>query len=88
MRPISWAYLANLDPYPFVKHMALIMSTVGFSFLYFNYIVSVDLIVGLNKIKIVAAMKRLQDMGASYFILDLRDNLGGLVQVCLPNQSL
>ncbi|KAK9267451.1 hypothetical protein L1049_009877 [Liquidambar formosana] len=26
------------------------------------------------------AMKRLQDMGASYFILDLRDNLGGLVQ--------
>lgn len=26
-------------------------------------------------------MKRLQDMGASYFILDLRDNLGGLVQV-------
>lgn len=30
---------------------------------------------------IVAAMKRLQDMGASYFVLDLRDNLGGLVQV-------
>ncbi|GMN43367.1 hypothetical protein TIFTF001_012565 [Ficus carica] len=28
----------------------------------------------------IAAMKRLQDMGASYFILDLRDNLGGLVQ--------
>ncbi|KAJ6292808.1 hypothetical protein OIU78_024899 [Salix suchowensis] len=27
-----------------------------------------------------AAMKRLQDRGASYFILDLRDNLGGLVQ--------
>ncbi|PON41740.1 C-terminal-processing peptidase S41A [Parasponia andersonii] len=26
------------------------------------------------------AMKRLQNMGASYFILDLRDNLGGLVQ--------
>ncbi|XP_048331696.2 carboxyl-terminal-processing peptidase 1, chloroplastic isoform X2 [Ziziphus jujuba] len=26
------------------------------------------------------AMKRLQDMGASFFILDLRDNLGGLVQ--------
>lgn len=25
-------------------------------------------------------MKRLQDMGASYFVLDLRDNLGGLVQ--------
>lgn len=33
----------------------------------------------------MAAMKRLQDMGASYFILDLRDNLGGLVQVCLLN---
>lgn len=31
-----------------------------------------------------AAMKRLQDMGASYFILDLRDNLGGLVQVAFP----
>ncbi|CAN1150265.1 Carboxyl-terminal-processing peptidase 1, chloroplastic [Linum perenne] len=30
---------------------------------------------------LVIAMKRLQDMGASYFILDLRDNRGGLVQV-------
>jgi hypothetical protein len=30
-----------------------------------------------------AAMKRLQDRGASYFILDLRDNLGGLVQVLI-----
>ncbi|CAI0424472.1 unnamed protein product [Linum tenue] len=29
---------------------------------------------------LVIAMKRLQDMGASYFVLDLRDNLGGLVQ--------
>ncbi|XP_050148794.1 carboxyl-terminal-processing peptidase 1, chloroplastic isoform X2 [Malus sylvestris] len=29
---------------------------------------------------LVIAMKRLQDMGASYFILDLRDNRGGLVQ--------
>ncbi|KAJ4822037.1 Carboxyl-terminal-processing peptidase 1, chloroplastic [Turnera subulata] len=29
---------------------------------------------------LVIAMKRLQDMGASYFILDLRENLGGLVQ--------
>lgn len=29
------------------------------------------------------AMRRLQDMGASYFVLDLRDNLGGLVQVYL-----
>ncbi|GAY35057.1 hypothetical protein CUMW_014030 [Citrus unshiu] len=39
------------------------------------------LVLLLNKeITIMAAMKRLQDMGASYFILDLRDNLGGLVQ--------
>lgn len=30
---------------------------------------------------IVSAMKRLEAMGASCFILDLRDNLGGLVQV-------
>ncbi|XP_050287609.1 carboxyl-terminal-processing peptidase 1, chloroplastic isoform X3 [Quercus robur] len=29
---------------------------------------------------LVIAMKRLQDMGASSFVLDLRDNLGGLVQ--------
>ncbi|KAL1826643.1 hypothetical protein ACET3Z_005055 [Daucus carota] len=29
---------------------------------------------------IVTAIQRLQDMGASYFILDLRDNHGGLVQ--------
>ncbi|XP_057950158.1 carboxyl-terminal-processing peptidase 1, chloroplastic isoform X3 [Malania oleifera] len=29
---------------------------------------------------LVIAMKRLQDLGVSYFILDLRDNLGGLVQ--------
>ncbi|KAG2684812.1 hypothetical protein I3843_10G089200 [Carya illinoinensis] len=29
---------------------------------------------------LATAMKRLQDMGASYFVLDLRDNLGGLVQ--------
>ncbi|KAL3616944.1 Carboxyl-terminal-processing peptidase 1, chloroplastic [Castilleja foliolosa] len=29
---------------------------------------------------LVIAMRRLQDMGASYFVLDLRDNLGGLVQ--------
>lgn len=44
------------------------------------------LVLLLNKeITIMAAMKRLQDMGASYFILDLRDNLGGLVQVCLLN---
>ncbi|KAL6992315.1 Carboxyl-terminal-processing peptidase 1, chloroplastic [Sarracenia purpurea var. burkii] len=29
---------------------------------------------------LITAMKRLQDLGASSFILDLRDNLGGLVQ--------
>lgn len=29
---------------------------------------------------IVTAIKRLQDLGASYFVLDLRDNFGGLVQ--------
>ncbi|XP_010243687.1 PREDICTED: carboxyl-terminal-processing peptidase 1, chloroplastic isoform X2 [Nelumbo nucifera] len=35
----------------------------------------------LAKKDLVIAMKRLQDLGASYFVLDLRDNLGGLVQV-------
>ncbi|KAL2475079.1 Carboxyl-terminal-processing peptidase 1 [Abeliophyllum distichum] len=34
----------------------------------------------LAKKDLVTAMKRLQDMGASYLVLDLRDNLGGLVQ--------
>ncbi|CAM0881990.1 unnamed protein product [Alopecurus aequalis] len=29
---------------------------------------------------LVSAVKRLQNSGASYFVLDLRDNLGGLVQ--------
>ncbi|KAM7530529.1 hypothetical protein LguiB_033939 [Lonicera macranthoides] len=29
---------------------------------------------------LVTAMKRLEEMGASFFILDLRDNLGGLVE--------
>ncbi|KGN65570.1 carboxyl-terminal-processing peptidase 1, chloroplastic isoform X1 [Cucumis sativus] len=35
---------------------------------------------GLAKKDLVTATKRLEAMGASYFILDLRDNLGGLVQ--------
>ncbi|XP_051128378.1 carboxyl-terminal-processing peptidase 1, chloroplastic isoform X2 [Andrographis paniculata] len=34
----------------------------------------------LAKKDLVTAMRRLQDMGASCFVLDLRDNLGGLVQ--------
>lgn len=33
-------------------------------------------------------MKRLQDRGASYFILDLRDNLGGLVQAGIEISKL
>ena len=37
---------------------------------------------------ILAAMKKLQDMGAKFFVLDLRDNLGGLVQVCSSNLLL
>ncbi|XP_039005961.1 carboxyl-terminal-processing peptidase 1, chloroplastic-like isoform X1 [Hibiscus syriacus] len=37
---------------------------------------------------LVIAMKRLQDMGASYFILDLRDNLGGLVQAGIEISKL
>ncbi|XP_020098590.1 carboxyl-terminal-processing peptidase 1, chloroplastic isoform X2 [Ananas comosus] len=35
----------------------------------------------LAKKDLVTALRRLQSAGASYFILDLRDNLGGLVQV-------
>ncbi|KAJ4749403.1 Carboxyl-terminal-processing protease [Rhynchospora pubera] len=34
----------------------------------------------LAKKDLVTALKRLQNSGASYFVLDLRDNLGGLVQ--------
>lgn len=34
----------------------------------------------LAKKDLIIALKRLQDSGASYMILDLRDNLGGLVQ--------
>ncbi|XVF27383.1 hypothetical protein REPUB_Repub14bG0102800 [Reevesia pubescens] len=37
---------------------------------------------------LLQAMKRLQDMGASYFILDLRDNLGGLVQAGIEISKL
>lgn len=29
----------------------------------------------------IAALKRILDSGASYIVLDLKDNLGGLVQV-------
>ncbi|KAF7803207.1 carboxyl-terminal-processing peptidase 1, chloroplastic [Senna tora] len=42
----------------------------------------------LAKKDLVIAMKRLQDMGASYFILDLRDNLGGLVQAGIEISKL
>lgn len=37
---------------------------------------------------IFAAMKRLQDKGASYFVMDLRDNLGGLVQAGIETAKL
>ncbi|PKI69107.1 hypothetical protein CRG98_010576 [Punica granatum] len=37
---------------------------------------------------LVTAMRRLQDMGATYFILDLRDNLGGLVQAGIEISKL
>ncbi|XP_050231309.1 carboxyl-terminal-processing peptidase 1, chloroplastic [Mercurialis annua] len=37
---------------------------------------------------LVIAMKRLQDMGAAYFVLDLRDNLGGLVQAGIEISKL
>lgn len=37
----------------------------------------------LKKASFSAAIKRLEGMGASSFVLDLRDNLGGLVQVFL-----
>ncbi|CAK9146286.1 unnamed protein product [Ilex paraguariensis] len=35
-----------------------------------------------------AAIKRLQDNGASFFVLDLRDNLGGLVQAGIETAKL
>ncbi|KAI3732199.1 hypothetical protein L1987_63398 [Smallanthus sonchifolius] len=34
----------------------------------------------LDSKDLVTAMKRHQDMGATFFVLDLRDNLDGLVQ--------
>ncbi|XP_023640063.1 carboxyl-terminal-processing peptidase 1, chloroplastic isoform X3 [Capsella rubella] len=37
---------------------------------------------------LVIAMKRLQDKGASYFVMDLRDNLGGLVQAGIETAKL
>ncbi|KAK1320396.1 hypothetical protein QJS10_CPA03g00678 [Acorus calamus] len=37
---------------------------------------------------LMIAMKKLLDSGASYFVLDLRDNLGGLVQVYLALAKL
>ncbi|KAG6755036.1 hypothetical protein POTOM_040850 [Populus tomentosa] len=49
---------------------------IGFISLGSCYVVLVGLMVNDD----CAAMTRLQDRGASYFILDLRDNLGGLVQ--------
>ncbi|XP_020098592.1 carboxyl-terminal-processing peptidase 1, chloroplastic isoform X4 [Ananas comosus] len=41
----------------------------------------------LAKKDLVTALRRLQSAGASYFILDLRDNLGGLVQVLVNNRT-
>lgn len=41
-----------------------------------------------EEMMIFVAMKRLQEMGSSYFILDLRDNLGGLVQVCIWRRQI
>lgn len=37
---------------------------------------------------LVTAMKRLQDLGAAYFVLDLRDNFGGLVQAGIEISKL
>lgn len=37
---------------------------------------------------LVIAMKRLLDKGASYFVMDLRDNLGGLVQAGIETAKL
>ena len=45
-------------------------------------------VIELKEDNIFASMKRLEDLGDSSFILDLRDNLGGLVQVCLISYIL
>ncbi|XP_072995732.1 carboxyl-terminal-processing peptidase 1, chloroplastic isoform X1 [Typha latifolia] len=42
----------------------------------------------LAKKDLVTALRRLQSSGASYFILDLRDNLGGLVQAGIEVSKL
>jgi len=53
-------------------HQSYQLSVPSFYLLVFKYYTSFSL---------CAAMKRLLDKGAPYFVMDLRDNLGGLVQV-------
>ncbi|CAL4962224.1 unnamed protein product [Urochloa decumbens] len=42
----------------------------------------------MAKKDLVSALRRLQNSGASYFVLDLRDNLGGLVQAGIETAKL